>query len=83
MNLEEFDIPCEFENLKCKSQESFKRSVKVKVQEYALHILTEKQEKHSKLDNLYFSEIKPQAYLTMDNINIEEITSCFPIVLVS
>ena len=77
VNLEEFDIPCEFENLKCKSQESFKRSVKVKAQEYALHILTEKQEKHSKMDNLYYSEIKPQAYLTMETLNIDEIRNIF------
>ena len=47
------------------------------VKEYALHILTEKQEKHSKMDNLYYSEIKPQAYLTIETLNIEEIRNIF------
>ena len=76
-NLEEFDIPCDFTYIKSKSGEAFKRIVKVKAQEYALKILTAKQQGHSKMDELSYSELKPQKYLTMENASIEHVRNIF------
>ena len=58
-NLGEFNIPCDFNFIRSKSKESFKRIVKVKAREYALKILTEKQQKPSKMENLIYTQLKP------------------------
>ena len=40
-DLKDFDIPCDFQFVKSKSKESFKRLVKINAKEYALKILVE------------------------------------------
>ena len=32
---------------------------------------------HSKMDNMYYSEMKPQKYLTLENIRIEQVRNIF------
>ena len=76
-NLKEFDIQIDMEYIKSKSKETFKKIVKRKAQEYALKILQETQQKHSKMKNLKYTEIKPQSYLTMENIHPDGIRSIF------
>ena len=76
-NLEEFNIPCDFNYIKSKSGEAFKRIVKVKAQEYAIKILTLKQQSHSKMKELFYPELKPQKYLTMENATIEQVRNIF------
>ena len=76
-NLEEFNIPCNFESIKSKSREAFKRLVRIRAKEYALLELTRKQEKHSKMDNLHYPELKPQEYLTSANTRIEIVRNIF------
>ena len=76
-NLGEFNIPCDFNFIRSKSKESFKRIVKVKAQEYALKILTEKQQKHSKMENLIYTQLKPQKYLSLETIQVEQIRNIF------
>jgi hypothetical protein len=50
-DLEDFEIPCDFKNIKSKSKDAFKRLVKIKAKEYALKILTAKQQRHTKNEN--------------------------------
>ena len=57
-NLEEFNIPCNFESIKSKSRESFKRLVKIRAKEYALLELTRKQEKTFKNGQLVLSLVE-------------------------
>ena len=60
MNLEEFKIPCDFEQMQSMSTLSFKNKVKRKAKELALNKLKEKQSPHSKMSQLYYSELKLQ-----------------------
>ena len=64
-NLQEFDIQCDFDYMKSKSKEAFKRLVKIKAKEAALEDLKTKQKKHSKMENVYNSELKPQPYFNI------------------
>ena len=68
VDLEQFGIPCDFKHLISKSTEAFKRIVRIKAQEYALQILTLKQQKHSKMDNIMYIGMQPQNYTSMENI---------------
>ena len=63
-DLDKFGIKEDFEYIMSKSKESFKKIVKIKAKEYALEILTKKQQKHSKMEKIYYSEMKPQKYLS-------------------
>ena len=76
-DLKDFDIPCDFQFFKSKSKESYKRLVKIKAKEYALKILVKNQLKHSKMKNNHYSEMKPQKYLILKNINIDQIRNVF------
>ena len=77
INLEEFGIPSNLEVIKSKSRESFKRLVKCKAQEYALMELRKEQEKHSKMANLIYTELKAQDYLTSENTRAEYVINIF------
>ena len=68
IDLEEFEIPINFEEIKSKSKEAFKRKVQIKAKEYALKKLTEKQATHSKMEPLHYSEMKMQNYFKYKNI---------------
>ena len=46
-----FDIPIDFNYLKSKGKEAFKKEVKEKAKEYSLSILSEIKEKHRKMKN--------------------------------
>ena len=74
---EDLQISSEFEYLKGKSQESFKRIVKRKAEIYELLRLTKKQEQHSKMENLHYSELKIQDYLCMPGISTEVAQNLF------
>ena len=59
----DFGITDNLSSLKTKSKSQFKQLVKIKAREYALDKLTQKQEKHTKMKDLYYSELKTQNYL--------------------
>ena len=63
MNLSELDINLSLEEIKRKSADSFKRMGKIKAKEYTLKYLLKLKGKHSKVDNLNYSELKLQNYL--------------------
>ena len=71
-DLDDFGLPGTLEFLKSKSANAFKRIVKIKTKEYALKYLLELKSKHTKLDNLVYSELRLQNYLKSDDIPVYE-----------
>ena len=71
-NMEELEINLTLEEMRSKSAESFKRMVRIKVQEYTLNFLLEKKESHTKMDNLKYNKIKLQKYLKDPRIPVTE-----------
>ena len=71
------EITSDFNYLKSKSREAFKKLVKEKAREYALEQLTQKQMLHTKMSAHYYAELKPQKYLTLKNANINHIRNIF------
>ena len=63
VDLNDFGIDCNFEEIKSKSKDSFKQLVKVRAREFAKMWLTEKKASHSKMDGVHYSELKMQSYL--------------------
>ena len=76
-DLEELEIKCDFDFLKSKSKEVFKRLVKTKVKEAALEDLKSIQKKHSKMENIQYIELKRQQYFNIGNIGVEETRNIF------
>ena len=62
-DLKDFEIDLSLEEMKSKSKNSFKRLVKIKAKEYALDNLLNLKEKHKKMENLDYTELKLQNYL--------------------
>ena len=71
-DLADLDIPISFEFIKSKSKDSFKNLVKNKVKEYALTVLTKKQESHSKMEPLHYTELKMQKYLKYEGVSVNQ-----------
>ena len=59
------------------SKNSFKRSVKVKSRQFALDYLLKVKEKHTKMKDLNYSELKMQNYLKDPKISVEEAQNIF------
>ena len=76
-NMCEFEITMNLEELSSKSKLSFKRLLREKTREYALKKLLEAKEKHSKMSNLHYKELKTQNYLKDPNISVEEAKNIF------
>ena len=76
-DLEDMEITSDFNYLKSKSTEAFKKLVKEKAREYALEQLTQKQMLHTKMSAHYYAELKPQKYLTMKNAKNNHIRNIF------
>ena len=68
-DLEDLCIPVDLEFIKSKSQDSFKRLVKVKAREYALDELNKVKTGHSKMDNIYYPKLEMQHYLKNEKIS--------------
>ena len=77
IDLDEFGLPCDFSYYKSKSKNSFKSLVKIKAKEVALRQLKEKQELHSKMNGLYYSELKLQDYFKIPGIKKKELQNLF------
>ena len=77
VDLEDFDIPCSFEYIEKKSKNAFKRIVKMKAKEHAMKRLISKQETHSKMENLKYTELKIQNYFKDENLKPKEMKTIF------
>ena len=64
IDLEDFGIQENWDWIKSKSVNSFKRLVKKKAKQYALSEFLRKKSIHSKLDNIEYTELKMQKYLS-------------------
>ena len=71
-DLKEFGMSEDLQYLKEKSVYQFKRIVKAKMKENALNYLFSLKEKHSKMDDLCYTELKLQKYLKSDRIPVRE-----------
>ena len=76
-NLVEFEIQADFQFLKSKSKDSFKKLVKTQAKKYAFKKLKEEKAKHSKMKNLEYEELKRQEYFTLKGIKVEQIKNIF------
>ena len=76
-DLEDFKMNLSLEEMKGKSEWSFKRLVKTKSNEYALNHLLKMKQKHSKMDNLEYEELKMQNYLKDGIISVKEAQNLF------
>ena len=77
MNLEEFEINLSLDDLRNKSKSSFKKLVKNKTKEFTLNYLLDLKEKHSKMENLNYTELKMQSYLRDPRITVAEAKNIF------
>ena len=71
-DLQDLEIDMTLEEMRKKSKNSFKRMVKVKAKEFALDYLQKLKEKHTKMDNLQYLDLKLQNYLKDDAISVME-----------
>ena len=71
-DLEDFNIPSALDYLEGISSNSFKTLIKKRSKEYALEKFLKLKRKHSKLDNLYYSEMKLQEYLELKDFKTED-----------
>ena len=76
-DLEQFDIQYDFNYFKSKSKDAFKKIVKVKAKEVALKELKIKQQQHTKMENVKYSELKRQTYFNQPNLRIEDMRNVF------
>ena len=76
-DLKDFDIVWNIEEIRGKSPYSFKKHVKIKSKEFALEQLLILKAKHSKMENLEYTELKLQNYLSNDLISVQEAKNLF------
>ena len=69
IDLQDFNIRPNLEEIKGKSKNSFKRIVKIKAREFELSQLLKKKQKHSKMASLNYGKLEMQEYLKLNNIN--------------
>ena len=71
-DLVDFSIPCSFQFIESKSAEVFKKLVKRQAKEYALGSLQSKKAKHSKMDNVSYTNLESQEYFKSDQISNDQ-----------
>ena len=71
-DLDDFKIPCSFDFISSKSDEAFKALVKKCAKIYTIERLQKQKIKHSKMDNLSYSDLKIQNYFLSDEISTSE-----------
>ena len=76
-DLSDFNLDANLSNIKRKSKWSFKNLVRIKAQEYEFNQLMKDKQKHTKLDNLWYSKLETQKYLELANLNKNEAQTIF------
>ena len=77
VDLEDLGIPCDFDFIKSKSSTAFKSLVKRQAKQYALSLLTTKQIKHSKMDDLHYTDLEQQRYFKIPGIQTKQVLNLF------
>ena len=73
----DFDLPIDFDFIQSKNKEAFKKVVKVKAKEYALRKLLNNKSKHSKMNELWYTDMETQEYFKNTELNLEDIRITF------
>ena len=76
-DLKDLNIKEDFEYIKSFSEATFKKIVKKNVYEFALDELNQKKFKHTKMDNLVYTELKIQDYLLDEDTSTEQKRNIF------
>ena len=76
-DLRDLNIVMNLEEIRSKSPYAFKKHVKIKSKEFALEQLMKLKLKHSKMENLEYTELKLQNYLSNDSITVQEAKNLF------
>ena len=76
-DLADFDLPVDLSTIKNMPKYTFKQLIKRKSKEFAFMSYLEKKEKHSKLENLFYCDLKMQSYLNEEGINKVEKQTLF------
>ena len=76
-DLIDFDIPIDLEYIKSKGPFAFKNLLKTKSKEYAWKKFMRKKIGHSKMDDLWFPQLKIQDYLNCNKFTTEEARTLF------
>ena len=76
-DLDEFNIPQDFEYIRSKSKISFKNIVKAKAKEIAFKKLQQLKVCHSKMKNISYDELKVQTYLLREDLRVEQKRALF------
>ena len=71
-DLEDFGIREDLKSMEEKSKNAFKRMVHLKCKEYAMEKFRTLKMSHSKMKNLFYSELELKQYLKLKNVNVEE-----------
>ena len=76
-NLEELNIDLTLEEIKQKSKNSFKRMTRIKAKEYSLNYLLNLSDRHEKMENLLYTDLRMQNYLNDSEIPVKEAKNLF------
>ena len=76
-DLSDFGIPVDLDFIKSKTKFGFKNLVKIKSKEYAWKKFMSVKIDHSKMDNLWYSDLKMQDYLKSNKFTTEESRTIF------
>ena len=71
-NIKDLEITEDLDVIKSKTKDTFKKHVKQKAREAALELLLKKKSKHSKLNNLEYTELTIQNYFKSKGISKEQ-----------
>ena len=77
LDLKELHIEENLSNLKSMSEIQFKEMVKRKMKEMVLDDLNERKMIHSKMDNLFYTDLKTQDYLLSDDTTVKQKRNLF------
>ena len=77
IDLEDFGIKIDLDYITSRSTNTFKQLVKIKAKQFAFSNFMIKKEKHSKVKELFFTELKTQAYLTSMSLSAKQAQAVF------
>ena len=72
LDLKELNIEEDLGNLKSMSENKFKEMIKIKMKENVLDSLNERKLVHSKMENLFYTDLNTQDYLLSDETTTQQ-----------
>ena len=71
-DLEDFNLPNQLDYFEGKSKDSFKAAINRKTKDYVLDKFNDIKMSHSKMENLFYYEMKLQEYLKLSELSVDE-----------